>query len=160
MNTAFYDFTAKKNDGSETKMSEYAGKVVLVVNTASRCGFTYQYEGLEKLYKKYRDKGFEILAFPCNQFINQEPGDDREIASFCKLTYDTSFPLFAKIDVNGKNRHPLFGFLTDRLRGFLRTRAVKWNFTKFLIDRDGNPVARFTPTVKPEKLEKHIERLL
>ena len=160
MSSSFYDVAVKKIDGTSMSLAAYKGKVVLVVNTASRCGFTPQYEGLESLYKKYRDRGLEILAFPCNQFAHQEPGDEKEIASFCKLTYDTTFPLFAKVDVKGKNIHPLFAFLTARLRGLFFTKQVKWNFTKFLVDRDGNPVSRFSPSTKPEKLEKDIERLL
>ena len=160
MSDTVYDFTVRKIDGSTIDLSAYKGKVLLVVNTASRCGFTPQYEGLEELYRKYKDRGLEILAFPCNQFAGQEPGDEKEIASFCRLTYDTSFPLFAKVDVNGKNQEPLFGYLTDKLRGIFGTKKVKWNFTKFLIDRNGKPAARYAPTTKPEKLEADIERLL
>jgi glutathione peroxidase len=160
MSTSIYDFTVKKIDGTLLQLDAYKGKVLLIVNTASRCGFTPQYEGLEALYAKYRAQGLEILAFPCNQFANQEPGDEKEIASFCKLTYDTSFPLFSKVDVRGKNAHPLFSFLTGSLRGLFFTKQVKWNFTKFLVDRDGNPVSRYAPATKPQKLEKDIERLL
>ncbi|MGL4368568.1 MAG: glutathione peroxidase [Spirochaetota bacterium] len=160
MSDSIYDFTVQKIDSTALSLSEYKGKVILIVNTASRCGFTPQYEGLEALYRKYRAEGFEILAFPCNQFLSQEPGDAKEIQSFCKLTYDTSFPLFAKIDVKGKNQHPLYRFLTEKARGFLGSKTVKWNFTKFLIDRNGNVAARYAPATDPSKLEADIEKLL
>ena len=157
---SIYDFTVKKIDHTEQSLSEYRDKVVLIVNTASRCGFTPQYEGLEALYKKYRSQGLEILAFPCNQFLKQEPGDAEEIQSFCKLKYDTSFPLFEKIDVKGKNISPLYVFLTDQARGFLGTKAVKWNFTKFLVDRSGKVIRRYAPATVPAKIERDIEQLL
>lgn len=160
VNKSIYDFTVKRIDKSEVSLSEYKGKVLLIVNTASKCGFTYQYSGLESLYKEYKDKGFEILAFPCNQFMNQEPGDEKEIQSFCKLNYDTSFPLFAKIDVKGKNQSPLFSFLTSQTYGFLWFRDIQWNFTKFLIDRKGNILKRYAPSVKPELLKSDIEKIL
>lgn len=160
MNKSIYDFKVKKIDGTEIALSEYRGKTLLIVNTASRCGFTPQYDGLEALYRKYKDRGLEILAFPCNQFANQEPGDDKEISSFCKLTYDTTFPLFAKIDVKGEHQHPLFGFLTDKARGIFGSRKVKWNFTKFLVDRSGTVIKRYAPATKPVKLESAIEKTL
>jgi len=160
MSDTIYDFTVAGMDSTSVPLSAYKGKVLLVVNTASRCGFTYQYEGLEALYRKYRDSGFEILAFPCNQFMHQEPGDAKEIQSFCKLSYDTTFPLFAKIDVKGRHQHPLYRFLTERARGFLGSKNVKWNFTKFLIDRSGKVIARYAPATEPSKLERDIEKLL
>jgi len=141
-------------------LSELDGKVVLIVNTASKCGFTPQYEGLEALQRRYHDRGFEVLGFPCNQFGRQEPGDADEIRDFCSLNYDVGFPLFAKIDVNGPAAHPLYQFLTDRCRGLLGSRRIKWNFTKFLIGRDGVPIARYAPTVKPEALAADIEKQL
>jgi glutathione peroxidase len=147
-------------DGSEADLSAYAGKVLLIVNTASKCGFTPQYAGLEALHCKYAERGFEVLGFPCNQFGAQEPGDAAEIANFCSLTYDVTFPVFAKIDVNGDQAAPLFRKLKSAAPGVLGTEAIKWNFTKFLVDRDGKVVDRFAPTTKPEDLEKHIERLL
>jgi glutathione peroxidase len=134
--------------------------VILVVNTASKCGFTPQYEGLEALYRKYRAKGFAVLGFPCNQFGAQEPGDASEIAQFCSRTFDVTFPMFAKIDVNGPNAHPLFAFLKAEEPGVLGTEAIKWNFTKFLVDRNGAVVARFAPTTTPRELESDIEKLL
>ena len=141
-------------------LSEYAGKVVLIVNTASKCGFTPQYEGLERLYRQYKEQGLEILAFPCNQFGNQEPGDYSEIKEFCSLTYDVTFPIMPKIDVNGDNAAPLWVYLTQQQAGLAGSRGIKWNFTKFLINREGEVVARFGPQVKPEELAKDIERLL
>jgi glutathione peroxidase len=155
----FYDFSAKSLQGSDIAMSQYADKVVLIVNTASKCGFTPQYAGLEKLYEKYRDRGFVVLGFPCNQFGNQEPGSEREISEGCLINYGVSFPMFSKIDVNGDNAHPLFVFLKNALPGCFG-RSVKWNFTKFLIDRSGRPVRRFSSFASPESLEKHILRLL
>jgi len=158
--TTIADFDVTLPDGAEKAMADYAGKVLLIVNTASKCGFTPQYAGLEALYRKYKDRGFEILAFPCNQFGAQEPGDAAEIASFCSLTYDVSFPLFAKVDVNGDDADPLFAYLKAAQPGLLGTTAVKWNFTKFLVGRDGTVVDRFAPTTKPEDIEKDIEALL
>lgn len=157
---ALYDFTAKLTGNVEQSMAEHAGKVLLIVNTASKCGFTPQYEGLEQLYRKYKDQGFEILAFPCNQFGAQEPGDEAEIKNFCSLTYDVSFPLMAKIDVNGKDADPLWDYLKQQQAGLMGSRGIKWNFTKFLVDRGGNVVARHGPQVKPESLEKDIQKLL
>jgi glutathione peroxidase len=147
-------------DGSATDLSAYAGQVLLIVNTASKCGFTPQYAGLEALYRKYKDRGFAVLAFPCNEFGAQEPGDAEEIASFCRLTYDVTFPVFAKVDVNGDTAAPLFRHLKSEARGVLGSEAIKWNFTKFLVDRDGKVVERYGPTTAPESIEKDIERLL
>jgi glutathione peroxidase len=157
---SIYDIKAEKLDGSDAPLSDYRGQVLLIVNTASKCGFTPQYEGLEALYKTYRDRGFSVLGFPCNQFGAQEPGDAAEIANFCSLTYDVDFPMFAKIDVNGPKAHPLYKFLTAQKRGLLGSKAVKWNFTKFLVDRKGEVVERYAPTVKPEDLTASIEGLL
>ncbi|RYD63494.1 MAG: glutathione peroxidase [Sphingomonadales bacterium] len=144
----------------EADLSAYAGQVLLIVNTASKCGFTPQYEGLEALYRKYKDRGFAVLAFPCNQFGAQEPGDAAEIANFCSLTYDVTFPVFAKIDVNGPQADPLFERLKTEAPGVLGSKAVKWNFTKFLVDRAGRTVRRYAPTTKPEDIVKDIEALL
>ncbi len=155
-----YDFQTKLPGNQQQAMAEHAGKVLLIVNTASKCGFTPQYTGLEQLYKKYKDQGFEILAFPCNQFGAQEPGDAEEIQNFCAINYDVSFPLMAKIDVNGDNADPLWDYLKQQQAGLLGSRAIKWNFTKFLVDRKGSVVARHGPQIKPEALAKDIERLL
>ena len=157
---SIYDFSARDIDGRERSLSEYQGKVLLIVNTASQCGFTYQYEGLEALHRKYADKGVEVLAFPCNQFGKQEPGDAGEIKNFCSLNYDVTFPLFAKIDVNGPNAHPLYDYLTRAKGGGVLGRGIKWNFTKFLIGRGGEVLARYAPTVKPEALDRDIEAAL
>ena len=147
-------------DGSSTTLAPYAGQVMLIVNVASKCGFTPQYEGLEALQKRYGDKGFTVLGFPCNQFGAQEPGDAAEIADFCKLTYDVDFPLMGKIDVNGANAAPLYRELTSRVPGVLGTEAIKWNFTKFLVSRDGKTIKRFAPTMKPEAIAADIEAML
>lgn len=155
----FYDYTAKKMNGKEVKMEEFKGKVLLVVNTASKCGFTPQLEGLEELYKKYKDRGFEVLGFPCNQFGKQDPGTNKEISEFCLLNYGVSFTMFEKIEVNGENAHPIYKFLKENTKGILGS-EIKWNFTKFLIDSEGNVVDRFAPTTKPSKIEKDIEKLL
>lgn len=155
-----YDFTASDLDGKQRSLSEFRGKLVLIVNTASQCGFTYQYAGLEALHRKYADKGVEVLGFPCNQFGKQEPGNSEEIREFCSVKYDVTFPLFAKIDVNGPNAHPLYEHLTRAKGGGLLGRGIKWNFTKFLVSRDGKVIARFAPTVKPEALDGVIERAL
>ena len=155
-----YDFNAKTIDGEDKPLADYKGKVTLIVNTASKCGFTPQYEGLEALYKQYRDQGLVILGFPCDQFGHQEPGDEEEIKNFCSLTYDVSFPMFSKIEVNGDNAHPLYKYLKDEKRGLLGTGGIKWNFTKFLVDKDGQVVKRYAPTDKPESLAKDIEALL
>ncbi len=155
----FYDFEAKTLKGENLSMNTYAGKVVVVVNTASKCGLTPQYEGLEKLYEKYKDAGLVILGFPCNQFGNQEPGSASEIDSFCQVNYGVSFPMFDKIEVNGKDAHPIFKWLKNKLGSILGSK-IKWNFTKFLVDRTGKPVKRFAPTTKPEKMEQLIKDLL
>ncbi|MBF0377824.1 MAG: glutathione peroxidase [Desulfamplus sp.] len=157
--TEFYTFKAKTLGNKEISMESYRGKVVLVVNTASKCGLTPQYKGLQELYDKYKDRGFEILGFPCNQFANQEPGDEESIKQTCYINYGVTFPMFAKVDVNGENAHPLFKYLKQALTGFL-TPQIKWNFTKFLIDANGNPVKRFAPKDAPNKIEKDIEKLL
>ena len=159
MKETIYQYKAKSNSGEEINLSDYTGKVILIVNTASKCGFTKQYEGLENLYKKYKDRGFVILAFPCNQFGSQEPGTSTEIKEFCTLNYGVSFDIFEKIDVNGVNAHPLYKFLTKAKGGFI-TDDIKWNFTKFLIDKNGNVIDRFAPQTTPENLEKDIEKLL
>ncbi len=154
------DFILKQADGSSASFDAYRSKVVLVVNTASQCGFTPQYRDLESLYKEYADQGLEILAFPCNQFGAQEPGDAEEIKNFCTLNYDISFPLMQKIDVNGDNADPFWEHLKSKQAGLLGSRKIKWNFTKFLIDKQGNVVARHGPQVKPLTLKKDIEALL
>jgi glutathione peroxidase len=159
MENNFYQFSAPSLQGKEISMETFKGKVVLVVNTASKCGLTPQYEGLENLYEKYRDKGFVILGFPCNQFGNQEPGSEKEISEGCLVNYGVSFPMFSKIDVNGDNAHPIYIYLKNKLPGFTG-KNIKWNFAKFLIDSNGIPVKRFAPTTKPEKLVKDIETLL
>lgn len=154
------DFAVNMPGGESRHLAEYAGKVLLIVNVASRCGFTPQYTGLEALYRKYQGQGFEILAFPCNQFGAQEPGDAAEIASFCSLNYDVTFPLFAKVEVNGPGTDPLYDYLKRARTGIFGTGRIKWNFTKFLVDRSGNVVERFAPTTKPEAIEAAIARLL
>ena len=155
-----YDYSAKTLDGQDASLADYRGQVLLIVNTASKCGFTPQYEGLEALYRDYKDKGFTVLAFPCNQFGAQEPGNAEEIANFCSLIYDVTFPVLAKIDVNGPSAHPLYAYLKHEQKGLLGTEAIKWNFTKFLIGRDGEVVERFAPTTKPEDLKQAVEALL
>ncbi len=158
MNT-FYDFSAKTLQGKEIPMSEFKGKTVLVVNTASKCGLTPQFEGLEELYKKYKDKGLVILGFPCNQFANQEPGDEKSISEGCVLNYGVSFQMFSKIKVNGNDAHPLYKYLKKEKGGILGSN-IKWNFTKFLIDGTGKPIKRFAPTVKPEKIDEYLQTIL
>lgn len=155
-----FDFTALTLDGQPAPLADYRGRALLIVNTASKCGFTPQYAGLEALQRKYKDRGFSVLGFPCNQFGGQEPGEPAEIASFCSLTYDVTFPIMAKIDVNGPRAHPLFGWLKHEKRGVLGSEGVKWNFTKFLVDRDGAAKARFGPTTEPKALEAAIEAVL
>lgn len=155
----FYHLSATSLQGKDVNMEDFKGKVVLVVNTASHCGFTPQYAGLEELYKKYKDNGLVVLGFPCNQFGNQEPGGKEEIEQGCLINYGVSFPMFDKVDVNGSNTHPVFKYLKSELGGLLGSR-VKWNFTKFLIDANGKPVKRYAPITKPEKLTPDIERLL
>ncbi len=155
-----YDFNVVTIRGEEQSMSIHKGKVLLIVNVASECGFTPQYEGLEKLYETYQKQGFEILAFPCNQFGGQEPGMPKQIQNFCKVNFGVTFPLFTKIDVNGKHTHPLYAYLKKKAPGVLGTEAIKWNFTKFLIDRQGNVITRYASSTKPEKITKDIEKLL
>ena len=158
--TNLYDFSADDIDGKKVPLEKYKGKTLLIVNTASQCGFTPQYAGLEKLHRDLADRGFEVLGFPCNQFGAQEPGDAEEIKNFCSLKYDVTFPMFAKVDVNGADTHPLFEYLKKAKPGLLGSQNVKWNFTKFLIDRDGNPVARYAPQESPESIRRDIEKLL
>ena len=154
-----YDFVVKNNMGKEVSLNEYKGKVLLIVNTASKCGFTPQFAGLQKLYDKFGNDKFEILAFPCNQFANQEPKTDEEIKTFCTLNYGVTFPIFKKIEVNGENAEPLFKYLREKTPGLLGD-AIKWNFTKFLIDSEGNVIKRYAPATKPEKLEAKIKELI
>ena len=156
---SFYDFSAPLLDGAAQSMAAYKGKVVLVVNVASKCGFTPQYSGLEAVWRAHKDSGLEILGFPCNQFGAQEPGNAEEIADFCSTTYDVTFPVMAKIDVNGSDADPVFKYLKEEKTGLLGS-GIKWNFTKFLVDRDGKVVSRHAPTTKPEQLRKEIEELL
>ena len=157
---SLYDFTVDDIGGRPVSLDRFKGKLVLVVNTASKCGFTPQYKGLESLYRKYRDKGLEVLGFPCNQFGAQEPGSEQEIATFCEANYGVTFPMFAKIDVNGDHAAPLYRYLKSAKPGLLGTEAIKWNFTKFLVDRSGNVVARYAPNDTPESFEPDIERAL
>ena len=158
--SSVYDFTAKTLAGKDVNLADYRGQVLLIVNTASKCGFTPQYEGLEKLYEELHPKGLTILGFPCNQFGAQEPGGADEIGQFCQVNYGVSFPMFGKIDVNGAQAHPLYKFLTHEKRGIFGTSNIKWNFTKFLIDRAGNVVARYGSTTKPGQIKSAIEKLL
>ena len=155
-----YDFQADSINGTKVPLSEYRGKTLLIVNVASRCGFTPQYTGLENLYEKYKDQGFLVLGFPCNQFGSQEPGTESEIKNFCETNYSVKFPLFSKIDVNGPQAHPLYQFLVKSKPGILGTEGIKWNFTKFLIDRQGNPVKRYAPSDKPEAIENDLKAAL
>ncbi|HFC30459.1 MAG TPA: glutathione peroxidase [Oceanospirillales bacterium] len=155
----FYQFNAETINGEKVSMQNYAGNVVLVVNTASKCGLTPQFEGLQKLHSQYYDKGLRILGFPCNQFASQDPGSNEEIASFCLKNYGVDFTMFDKVNVNGKNAHPLFDYLKNQLGGTLG-KKIKWNFTKFLINKDGKPVRRFAPTTKPKDIEKSIQEAL
>jgi glutathione peroxidase len=154
--TTIYDFSANTIDGDEQKLDAYRGKTLLIVNVASKCGFTPQYKGLEALYEKFRAKGLVVLGFPCDQFGHQEPGDEEEIKNFCSLNYDVQFPLFAKIDVNGANAHPLYKYLKGEAKGLLGSESIKWNFTKFLVDRDGKVVRRYAPTDTPQSIEKDV----
>ena len=155
-----YDFEAQTLEGKPTPLANWRGQVLLIVNTASKCGFTPQYAGLEQLYRTYKDRGFSVLGFPCNQFGRQEPGDASQIGAFCQKNYGVSFPMFAKIDVNGAGENPLYTYLKHEKRGIFGTPNIKWNFTKFLIDRKGNVVKRFAPATKPQDIEKRIEALL
>lgn len=158
--TSVYDFTATGIDGTEVPLSRFAGKALLIVNVASRCGFTPQYQGLEDLHRELADQPFEVLGFPCNQFGAQEPGRADEIASLCSTTYGVDFPMFDKVEVNGPRRHPLYDWLTSQKKGLLGSRDVKWNFTKFLTDREGRVVARYAPQVEPKAIKADIEKLI
>ena len=160
MSDSVYSFSCETNNGQPKSLGDYQGKVLLVVNTASKCGFTPQFEGLEKMYEQYKDKGLEILGFPCNQFGKQDPGTNDEIMEFCQLNYGVSFPMFGKIDVNGPETTPLFQHLKKEARGALGTEAIKWNFTKFLVNREGEVIKRYASTTKPEQMAKDIEALL
>ena len=155
----FYTLEATKINGDVVSMSAYKGKTIIVVNTASKCGFTPQFEGLQKLYEKYKDQGLIILGFPCNQFGKQDPGKGEEIQEFCQINYGVTFPIFDKVDVNGSNTHPIFKYLKSHLSGFLGSR-IKWNFTKFIIDKNGKPIKRFGPTTKPEDMESFVKFLM
>jgi glutathione peroxidase len=155
-----YDFTVKDVNGQDISLNLFKGKILLIVNTATKCGFTPQYAGLQKLYEDYQAKGFEILDFPCNQFANQAPGTENEINDFCTLNYNTTFPRFSKIEVNGKNESPLYGFLKEQQKGIFGSKNIKWNFTKFLINKEGNVVKRYGPGKKPETIETDIRKLL
>lgn len=158
--TSIYDINVTTIDGGTIELSAYRNKVILIVNVASKCGFTDQYDGLEKLYQEYSDQGFIVLGFPCNQFGSQEPGTEEEIKSFCRLNYGVTFPMFAKIEVNGAKTHPLYAYLKKERSGVLGSGSIKWNFTKFLVDRDGHVVERFAPSTEPISLKNHIEPLL
>ena len=157
---SIYDFTAETIEGQPAALSDYKGKVVLIVNTASKCGFTWQYAGLEALYRKFKDRGLVVLGFPCNQFGAQEPGSEDEIKAFCATSYEVSFPMMRKVEVNGPNAHPLYGYLKSGKKGVLGTEAIKWNFTKFLVDRKGQVVDRYPPITDPKAMERAIEALL
>mgnify|MGYP000063636322 CR=1 FL=1 len=157
---SIYEIEVKDIHGQTLSMEKYKGQVMLIINVASKCGFTYQYEGLEKLSKKYKNKGLSILGFPCNQFLNQEPGTEKEIKAFCQLNYGVNFDMFSKIDVNGDNTHPLYTYLKENSSGFLGTDVIKWNFTKFLVDKNGKVIERYSPSTEPETIEKDILKLL
>lgn len=160
MSGTVYEYSGRTLKGEDVSLENFKGKVLLVVNTASKCGFTPQYKGLEAMYEKYKEKGFEILGFPCNQFGKQEPGDSEAISEFCELNFGVSFPLFQKIEVNGPNTHPLYQHLKSEAPGLLGSQAVKWNFTKFLVNQEGRVLKRFAPTDTPEKIEKEVAKLL
>lgn len=160
MSQTLYDFSARLLNGDRHDFDAYRGKVLLIVNTASQCGFTPQYTGLEELYRRFKERGFVVLGFPCNQFGEQEPGDAEAIGQFCQTRFDVTFPLFAKIDVNGDNAHPLYAWLKHEAAGILGTEAIKWNFTKFLVDRYGKVVHRYAPATRPDELQEAIEALL
>jgi len=157
---SIYDFSARAIDGDEVPLSKFRGHPLLIVNVASKCGFTPQYTGLEALYRQYHGRGLEVLGFPCDQFGHQEPGDEAQIKAFCSLTYEVSFPMFAKINVNGEDAHPLYRYLKKARPGILGLEAIKWNFTKFLVDKDGIPTKRYAPTDKPESMASDVEALL
>lgn len=158
--TNLYQFEADLLEGETKSLADYQGKVLLIVNTASKCGFTPQFAGLEKIYEKYKEQGFEVLGFPCNQFGGQDPGSNQEIGSFCQRNYGVSFPMFAKVDVKGPEAHAIFRYLTREAKGILGSENIKWNFTKFLVSRDGKVLNRYAPTTKPESLEEDIEKAL
>ncbi len=158
--SSVYDFAAKTLEGEEIRLERFKGKVLLIVNTASKCGFTPQYEGLQKLQDNYAEKGFSVLGFPCNQFGGQEPGNSSEIGEFCQTKFHVAFPMFEKVEVNGTDAHPLYKFLTSEKSGLLGTKAIKWNFTKFLVDQSGKVIGRYGPGVKPEELSSNIQKLL
>lgn len=160
MSAPIYDFAAKRLDGTPENLDAYKGKVLLIVNTASECGFTPQFMGLQSVYEQFKDRGFEVLGFPCNQFGGQEPGDAEQIGAFCQKNFGVGFPMFEKIDVNGDDTHPLYKYLKTSAKGLLGTEAIKWNFTKFLVDREGKVIDRFAPSTKPEELVSKIEALL
>lgn len=160
MAESLYDISAKTITGEERPLSAYRGKTLLIVNVASRCGFTPQYAGLEALYRKYKDRGLVVLGFPCNQFGSQEPGSESDIQQFCGTTYDVTFPMFAKVDVNGSNAHPLYRLLKSARPGVLGTEAIKWNFTKFLVNGNGEVVGRYAPSDTPERIERDLEKML
>lgn len=158
--TSIYDISVKTIDGENITLSKYKNQIMLIVNVASKCGYTYQYEGLQKLHESYASKGLSILGFPCNQFLSQEPGTEEEIKEFCSLNFKVKFDMFSKIDVNGENTHPLYQILKSSQPGILSTQIIKWNFTKFLVDRDGNVVKRYAPSVEPKTIEEDIKKLL
>jgi glutathione peroxidase len=155
-----YDYSGKTITGQDKPISDFKGQVLLIVNTASKCGFTPQFQGLETVYEQYKEKGLMVLGFPCNQFLSQDPGSNEQISEFCQLNYGVTFPMFAKIDVNGENAHPLFKHLAEEAPGLLGIKAIKWNFTKFLVDKQGHVVSRYAPATKPEDIVKDIEKLL
>lgn len=157
---SIYEFEVNKINGETISLEEYKGKVMIIVNTASKCGFSPQYDNLQSLYVQYKEDGVVVLGFPCNQFLNQEPGDDLEIDSYCKLNHGVTFPMFAKVNVKGKEAHPLFSYLTENAPGVMGSKSIKWNFTKFLIDRNGNIVSRFAPKTKPLEMEEDIKKLI
>ncbi|MGE7906792.1 glutathione peroxidase [Peribacillus sp. NPDC094092] len=157
---SIYEFEVNKINGETISLEEYRGKVMIIVNTASKCGFSPQYDDLQSLYVQYKEDGVVVLGFPCNQFLNQEPGDDLEIDSYCKLNLGITFPMFAKVNVNGKEAHRLFSYLTENAPGVMGSKSIKWNFTKFLIDRNGNIVSRYAPKTKPLEMEEDIKKLL
>ena len=160
MDMSIYDFKVKKIDGETILLEEYKGKALVIVNTASKCGFSPQYDDLQKLYSQYKDRGLVVLGFPCNQFLNQEPGDELEIDSYCKLNHGVTFPMFAKVNVKGREAHPLFRYLTEHAPGVMGSKSIKWNFTKFLVDGEGNIINRYAPKTKPMEMEQDIKRIL
>lgn len=157
---SIYEYEVKKINGEAVSLEEYKGKVLIIVNTASKCGLSPQYDDLQSLYVQYKEAGLEVLGFPCNQFLNQEPGDELEIDSYCKLNHGVTFPMFAKVNVNGKDAHPLFSYITENAPGMMGSKSIKWNFTKFLVDREGNIVNRYAPKTKPLEMEEDIKKLL